>query len=50
MEAHNSWPSRKENLRSGVRSAMIAARQSPGRGPIDVDDATTPARSSKIRL
>ena len=26
-------------MRSGVRSAMCAASQLPGRGPTDVDDA-----------
>ena len=29
--------------RSGVRSAMRAASQLPGRGPTDVDDAHAPA-------
>ena len=29
--------------RSGVRSAMHAASQLPGRGPTDVDDAPAPA-------
>ena len=29
---------------SGVRSAMRAASQLPGRGPTDVDDAPAPAR------
>ena len=29
--------------RSGVRSAMHAASQLPGRGPRDVDDANAPA-------
>ena len=36
--------------RSGVRSAMRAASQLPGKGPTDVDDAPAPARKSKIRL
>ena len=30
--------------RSGVRSAMRAASQLPGKGPTDVDDAPVPAR------
>ena len=30
--------------RSGVRSAMHAASQLPGKGPTDVDDAPAPAR------
>ena len=30
--------------RSGVRSAMRAARQLPGKGSTDVDDARAPAR------
>ena len=30
--------------RPGVRSAMCAANQLPGRGPTDVDDAPAPAR------
>ena len=30
--------------RSGVRSAMRAASQFPGKGPTDVDDAPAPAR------
>ena len=30
--------------RSGVRSAMRAASQLPGKGPTDVDDAPAPAR------
>ena len=34
--------------RSGVRSAMRAASQLPGKGPTDVDDAPAPARKSKI--
>ena len=34
--------------RSGVRSAMRAARQLSGRGPTDVDVAPVPARKSKI--
>ena len=35
---------------TGVRSAMCAASQLPGKGAIDVDDAPVPARYSKIRL
>ena len=31
-------------LRSGVRSAIRAASQLPGKGPTDVDDAPAPAR------
>ena len=34
-------PQEKSTWRSGVRSAMLAASQLPGRGPIDVDDAPT---------
>ena len=30
-------------MRSGVRSAMRAASQLPGKGPTDVDDAPAPA-------
>ena len=30
--------------RSGVRSAMRAASQLPGKGPTDVDNAPAPAR------
>ena len=33
----------RNNWRSGVRSAMRAASQLPGRGPTDVDDAPAPA-------
>ena len=36
--------------RSGVRSAMRAARQLSGRGPTDVDVAPVPACLSKIQL
>ena len=32
-------PQEKSIWRSGVRSAMHAASQLPGRGPTDVDDA-----------
>ena len=34
----------RSTWRSGVRSAMGAASQLPGRGPTDVDDAPAPAR------
>ena len=37
-------PCDRNTWRSGVRSAMRAASQLPGRGPTDVDDAPTPAR------
>ena len=37
-------PQERSTWRSGVRSAMRAASQSPGKGPTDVDDATAPAR------
>ena len=33
----------KKGARSGVRSAMSAASQLPGRGPTDVDDTPAPA-------
>ena len=33
----------RDTWRSGVRSAMCAASQSPGRGPTDVDIAPVPA-------
>ena len=33
----------RHTLRSGVRSAMHAASQLPGRGPTDVDVASVPA-------
>ena len=33
----------RSTWRSGVRSAMHAASQLPGRGPTDVDDAPAPA-------
>ena len=33
----------RSTWRSGVRSAMLAASQLPGRGPTDVDDAPAPA-------
>ena len=34
----------RSTWRSGVRSAMRAASQLPGRGPSDVDDALAPER------
>ena len=37
-------PQERSTWRSGVRSAMRAARQIPGKGPTDVDDAPAPAR------
>ena len=36
-------PQERSTWRSGVRSAMHAASQLPGRGPTDVDDAPAPA-------
>ena len=44
VEAHHSWPSRKEHLEIRCESAMPAASQLPGKGPTDVDDAPAPAR------
>ena len=41
-------PQERSTWRSGVRSAMSAASQLPGKGPTDVDDA--PAHLSKIRI
>ena len=35
-------PQERSFLRTGVRSAMHAASQLPGKGPTDVDDATAP--------
>ena len=35
-------PQERSTWRSGVRSAMHAASQLPGRGPTDVDDAPAP--------
>ena len=35
---------KRSTWRSGVRSAMRAASQLPGKGPTDVDDAPAPAR------
>ena len=37
-------PHDRDNWRSGVRSAMGAASQLPGRGPTDVDIVPEPAR------
>ena len=37
-------PQEKSTWRTGVRSAMRAASQLPGKGPTDVDDAPAPAR------
>ena len=37
-------PQERSTWRSGMRSAMHAASQLPGRGAIDVDDAPAPAR------
>ena len=36
-------PQERSTWRSGVRSAMRAASQLPGRGPTDVDYAPAPA-------
>ena len=38
----------RHTWRSGVRSAMRAASQLPGRGPTDVDVARVPACNPKI--
>ena len=35
-------PQERSTWRSGVRSAMRAASQLPGKGPTDVDDAPAP--------
>ena len=37
-------PPERSTWRSGVRSAMRAASQLPGKGPTGVDDAPAPAR------
>ena len=37
-------PQERSTWRSGVRSAMSAASQLPGKWPTDVDDAPAPAR------
>ena len=36
-------PQERSTCRSGVRSAMCAASQLPGKGPTDVDDVPAPA-------
>ena len=36
-------PQERSTWRSGVRSAMHAANQLPGRGPTGVDDAPAPS-------
>ena len=36
-------PQERSTWRSGVRFAMHAASQLPGRGPTDVDDAPAPS-------
>ena len=41
-------PQERSTWRSGVRSAMCAASQLPGKGPTDVDDALAPVCESKI--
>ena len=41
-------PQERSTWRSGVRSAMLAASQLPGKGPTEVEDAPAPARKSKI--
>ena len=41
-------PQERSTWRSGVRSAMPAASQLPGKGPTEVEDAPAPARKSKI--
>ena len=38
------YPHDRHTWKSGVRSAMPAASQLPGRGPTDVDVAPVPAR------
>ena len=43
-------PQERSTWISGVRSAMRAASQLPGRGPTGVNDVPAPARLSKIRL
>ena len=37
-------PQERSTWKSGVRSAMCAASQLPGKGPTDVDNALAPAR------
>ena len=41
-------PQERSTWRSGVRSAMRAASQLPGKGPTDVDDAPAPAPGTKL--
>ena len=43
-------PQERSTWRSGVRSAMCAASQSPGRRPTDVDDVPARVQHSKFRL
>ena len=40
-------PQERSTWRSGVRSAMRAASQLPGKGPTDVDDAPAPHVNQK---
>ena len=40
-------PQERSTWRSGVRSAMRAASQLPGKGPTDVDDAPAPDVNQK---
>ena len=44
MVAYVFDPHDSHTRRAGVRSAMCAASQLPGRGPTDVDLAPVPAR------
>ena len=44
INLHESMRPGRDRRRSGVRSAMPAASQLPGKGPTDVDDAPAPAR------
>ena len=43
-------PQERSTWRSGVRSAMRAASQLPGRGPTDVDDSAAPAHTGKTKI
>ena len=43
VEGHAIKPHDRHTWRSGVRSAMCAASQQPGRGPTDVNVAPAPA-------
>ena len=43
-------PKERSTWRSGLRSALPAASQLPGRGPNDMVDAPAPACKSKIGL